>query len=848
MSLRRRGDRLGFLGVLSHLSVMVAVAAVLGVLTAGLALPFAGVLGLGARSVAEGMNNLPADLTAEPLGERTRLLARDGSLLATFYDENRVNVSISQVAPVMRKAIVAIEDYRFYEHGAMDIKGTLRAFVTNQASDEVVQGGSSITQQMVKMTLINQANTQAEREAATADTYERKLNELRYAVAFEEKYDKDWILERYLNIAYFGDGVYGIEAAARHYFSTTARKLTLKQAALLAGLVKNPTGYDPTNDPARARERRDLVLTRMAELNVISRSEARKAKAASLGLDLTPSRNGCLSSASPFFCDYTYAYLLSDPDLGRTVEQRRQLLNSGGLTISTTIDPRIQRAADASVRSHVDPTDQAIGGLAMVVPRTGEVRALAQSRPMGRDRKKGETFLNYVVPNKYGDASGFQAGSTFKVFVLAAAIKQGVPLSTRITAPAQMSLPVNSFDGCNGPLQSSEVWSPGNSTGSGSYDLYTGTQNSVNTFFAQLEQQTGLCEPIQLAKAMGVTVPPEDVVPPFTLGVTNTDPLTMAGAYATFAGRGLHCDNRPVTTVLDRHGKVLKDYPKTCKQVMPAAVADAVNDILRGVQEPPEGFGYRAGLTLAQPSAGKTGTINDNMAVWFVGYTPNLATASMIAGANSLGHWTTLNGQVVGGTYIGTAHGGTHAGPMWGDAMKVVERFLPDTDFTPPDPQVIAGQSVTVPSLYGYDPQEAAELLREAGFSPTIGPMVDSSFTAGTVAYLDPSSGSEIGSGSTVTIYISDGTPFVAPEPTPEPSPEAPTPPQAAPTQRPQAQPDPGGDEAEAPVAAQQGGDRSPGGDGGDADSGDDGNDNGGGNGNGNGGNGGGNGNGNGNG
>ena len=206
------------------------------------------------------MHNLPAVLKAQPLSQRTRVLDRNGDTIATFYDENRVNVSLDRVAPIMKKAIIAIEDYRFYEHGALDVKGTLRAFVSNQTSGGGTQGGSSITQQMAKMTLLTQARTAAERKAATENTYQRKIQELRHAIAFEQNYSKDWILERYLNLAYFGDGAYGIQAASRHYFSVTASKLNLKQAATLAGLVKNPVGFDPTRYKDRARARRDVVL------------------------------------------------------------------------------------------------------------------------------------------------------------------------------------------------------------------------------------------------------------------------------------------------------------------------------------------------------------------------------------------------------------------------------------------------------------------------------------------------------------------------------------------------------------------------------------------------------------
>jgi membrane peptidoglycan carboxypeptidase len=297
----------------------------------------------------------------------------------------------------------------------------------------------------------------------------------------------------------------------------------------------------------------------------------------------------------------------------------------------------------------------------------------------------------------------------------------------------------------------------------------------VNTFFAQLEQRTGLCEPAKLAKAMGINLDTNDIYPPFTLGVSDTNPLTMAAAYATFAARGKHCDPRPVTVVLNSAGKTIEDYPKQCKQVLRTDVADAVNDILRGVQEG-NGFGASAGLSLNQPSAGKTGTTNGNQAVWFIGYTPNLAAAAMIAGANSQGHWLTLNGQSVGGVHIEGAHGSTNAGPIWGDAMKVVQQYLPDTDFDSPNPRTIEGQSVTVPSLYGRNIQDAASALRKAGFNPVVGPTVDSSNAQGTVAYLSPGSGGQVPTGSTVTIYVSDGTPYVAPQPQTQPQTQQPKP------------------------------------------------------------------------
>ncbi|WP_109507938.1 penicillin-binding protein [Nocardioides speluncae] len=755
-------ERLSASRIASHIGVMLAVAAVLGVVVAGLAIPFAGVLGLGARNVADSMDSLPAELEAKPLPQKTKILDGQGNVLATLYDENRVNVSLKDVSKTMVKAIVAIEDYRFYQHGALDLKGTLRAFITNQADDSgSVQGGSSITQQMVKQTLLTQAETKEEKKAATERTMSRKIRELRYAIAFEEKYSKDWILERYLNIAYFGDGAYGIQAAARHYFSKNASKLNLRESAMLAGMVKNPTGYDPTNYESKTTARRNLVLDRLAELNVITEAQAEETKAIGLGLKLTRAKNGCVESRAPFFCDYVVQYLEADRSLGKTIEERRKLLKTGGLVIRTTVDLRFQKAADDSVRDHVYPTDQAIGALAMVEPRTGNVKAISQSRPMGRKKAEGESYLNYVVNSKYGDSNGFQPGSTFKSFVLAAAINQGIPLNTQIASPPEVFMQENEYKVCNGEnYASSAVWDPNNSTDSGTFNLYTGTQKSVNTFFAQLEQRTGLCEPYTLAKRMGIelTDPTHEMVPSFTLGVADVSPLEMAEAYSTFAGRGVHCSARPVTSIEDTAGHALKKYRKACTRVIPAAVADAVNDILRGVQEP-GGFGYGAGISLVQPSAGKTGTTNDNKAVWFAGYTPHLATASMIAGANFDGQPITLNGQSIGGSYISSAYGSTVAGPQWGDAMKVIEQWLPDDNFVTPDATQIQGVLTQIPDVVGMSIDSATAALKAAGFNVSVGPSVNSKLDKGLISSQDPSGYSEISAGTTVVIYPSNGTP-----------------------------------------------------------------------------------------
>ena len=670
--------------VLSHLGVMTGIAVVLGLLVGGLAIPFAGALGLASNQASKAVKKVPADLANGQLPQRSVMLANNGKVLATFYDaqQNRTNVDLDQIAPIMQTAIVSIEDDRFYSHGALDLRGTLRAFVTNQTSG-AVQGGSSITQQLAKQSLVSAADTAAERRAATAETYARKISELRRAIALEENHSKSWILNRYLNIAYFGDGAYGIETAAQHYFSVDAKSLNLQQAAMLAGMVKNPVGFDPTNNPQQAQQRRDIVLDRMAELGKITDAQATAAKKAGLGLQLTPNRNGCVSSQAPFFCDYALRYLLADPSLGKTREDRQRLLQTGGLTIKTTMYPKFQRQTDKAVSDHVYPTDQAIGALAMVQPGTGNVRAISQSRPMGRNKDKGETFLNYVVPSDLGDSAGFQAGSTFKAFVLASALEQGISPYTAIRSPDKITVAQNSFRTCEGPYTSSDSYTVGNSTESPpAPNLYTGTQDSVNTFYIQLEQRTGLCEPYKLAKKMGVllTDPDTEQVPSMTLGVPSVSPLEMAEAYATFGARGIHCDAKPVTEILNSTGKTFKKYDDTCDRVMSQNTADTVADILRGVME----GGFGSALQNGKPTAGKTGTIQDNKAVWFDGFSPDIATVAMVAGANSKGTPITLNYQNVGGVYAGRAFGSTVAGPLWGDAMKGVSQYLSGQDFVRP--------------------------------------------------------------------------------------------------------------------------------------------------------------------
>jgi membrane peptidoglycan carboxypeptidase len=691
----------------------VLVSALAGLLVVGLALPLLGVASWASRATATQLDDIAVDLDAPAQSQRSQVLDGNGDVLASFYAENRVYVGLDEIAPVMQEAIVAIEDHRFYEHGPIDVTGTLRAFLRNQAADGVTQGGSSITQQYVKLVQVEEAKKAGDAEgvdAAQAGTYARKIAELRYAISVEQTLTKKEILERYLNIAYYGDGAYGIEVAAEHYFGTTAKKLTLGQAALLAGLVQNPSGLNPVENESAALQRRNTVLNRMSELAVVPAADA--AKAARAGFDekrVTTTPNGCQPSDYPFLCDYVYETLKQTPSLGATPEAREQALLRGGLTIQTAIDPRTQDVTQRAVSRVVGPTDPLIAAMDVVEPGTGRVLAMAQSRPvMGSDSKAGETYWNYSVPPALGGAQGFQAGSTFKAFTAAAALEQGIPLSQRYDARARMDFSGASFASCEGTRQVTGDWTVSNSTGTnGVMDMYTAAEQSVNTYFVQLALQVGMCDVTAMAEKVGVEsstadapVGSYDDKPSFTLGTVEVSPLSMATAYATFASGGIHCDPVVVDAVTDSAGRSLAVADGGCERVLTADVADAMSSLLSSVMT--RGTGARAMTADRRPQAGKTGTIDSNRAVWFVGYTPEASGAAMISVDNARSPFVEgrsgyrpngLKGYRVPSTglFLEGSGSGDAGQEIWKPTMEAYLRDQPATAFDRPPASLVSG-------------------------------------------------------------------------------------------------------------------------------------------------------------
>jgi membrane peptidoglycan carboxypeptidase len=654
----------------SVLGRLVTLAAIGGVLAAAMVLPIVAASGVLVRNQADKFTTL--SLTNQGLPQRSEILDASGHLLAYVYGVDvpysgvkgglvqyfgwdRQPVTYQQISPNMVNALVAIEDSRYWEHGAIDLRGTIRAAV-NDLQHKPVQGGSTIAQQYVKNVLLLQAevadNAQQE-QSADADTLNRKLNELRMAVAAEHQESKQEILAGYLNDAYYGYNAYGIEIAAETYFGTTAAKLTVTQAATLAGIVENPTEYDPILHPGVSLERRNTVLARMAGTNNgLTAAQATVDEAKPLGLNGSEPQSGCEASSvgtAGFFCQYVEEVFLHDPAYGKTPMDRAKLLSTGGLQIYTTLNQRDQQAATNAVNyvvparsSFYNPGDNA-DAEAMVKPGTGQIEAIAEDRPYGTNW--GQTEIDYAVNTEYGGSSGVQTGSSSKLFTLITALSQGIPFGYTQTVPGSTTLtgytncqgaPAGYYNGIPGAYNVSNAEGPGKSTDS----LYTGTTNSINVFYAELEKKVGLCNVVHTAADLGMTradgtsllsadggQAAADNYPSFTLGSVNVAPLSMAAAYATVAARGMYCSPVAINKIVTASGGTVAVPSANCHRAISSDVADAVNYILQGVLT--TGTAGQLGGLVGREAAAKTGTSNvanndGTPYAAFAGYTPNL--------------------------------------------------------------------------------------------------------------------------------------------------------------------------------------------------------------------------------
>jgi membrane peptidoglycan carboxypeptidase len=743
-----------------------------GAVLAAALIPVAAVGAAAATTAVRSFESLPQRIVTPDLPQSTVLLAQDGTVLASLYFQNRVTIPLSQVSPTMRQAIVAIEDARFYEHRGVDVRGTTRAILSNYFGDGAIQGGSTITQQYVKNVLVETARSPEESRAAREISSQRKLREMRLALELERAISKDEILERYLNIAYFGASAYGIEAAARRYFSKSAAELDLAESATLAGIVQSPGIWDPLKNPGNSEKRRAQVLSRMVANGFITREQADKATATDLVDLLNPSRadNGCVTSSAPFFCDYVLQSIRLDPLFGDDVEAREQLLRQGGLVIRTTLDLQAQSAADASVKSWIPIDDESrkAAAISMIEPGSGNIIAMAQNRDWGASGE-GRTALNYNVGRAYNGIIGAQAGSTFKVFTMAAALEQGMSPFELINSPPRKEF--EGFTNCETGVPF-EPYPVQNSTRSGRFNMPTATAYSVNTYFVELELRTGLCDPVRIAKALGVKHGDGqeiESVPSFTLGVAPVTPLAMAEAYATFAAHGVHCEPRSILSMTNRAGTPIQVRERSCRRVMARPVADAVTSMLSGVIDGNIPGRTGARMSLGRDAAGKTGTINENAAVWFVGYTPELSAAVWVGDPRG-GQAFPLQNLRINGTYYTRVFGGTIPGPIWRESMLGALKDRPVQNFDLQLDLLRGDRQPSAPDVPTTRPETSPTAVAPAP-APTPTPTPTRTPTATATPAPTPTTPRPTTSSPAATTAPASPTPTATPTASPSPSP-----------------------------------------------------------------------------
>ncbi|MEI4272488.1 transglycosylase domain-containing protein [Klenkia sp. LSe6-5] len=738
---------------------LAATIVVAGALVAGMMLPFVGGSGLVARNSASLLDALPVELTDQTPNGMTTVLAADGQVLTHFYEKNRTPVTGDQISEVMKQAIVDIEDSRFYDHNGLDVQGTLRALAANIAAGGVAEGGSTLTQQLVKQTLLQTAATPAEREAADEQTVGRKLREARLALALEETYTKDEILTRYLNIAYFGAGAYGIQAAAQRYFSVNAIDLTLPQASVLAGLVQSPTNDDPLAHPEAAQARRDTVLNRMHDLGHITDQELADTTAQPVvtAEGQPPARNCVGASTGGFFCDFLQKYLTGT--LGMSQDQ----IDNGGLTITTTLRPDMQAAGDQGVLNTLPMGDPLVATYTAVEPGTGHLLAMSVNRQFCSDANNPacESVNFNVVPSK-------GSGSTYKVFTAAAALEQGYSQYYTLTTSDPYT---------------SRVYRDG----SGFYDVpnagrgYPATLDmdralymSSNTYFLALEDALGSIEgPVRMAERMGMhfggpnQFPADQIIAEergsFTFGTDATSPLDLASAYSTLAASGTQCDPDPVLSITRADGSpatlpdgTVIDTGNSCNRgAIPSGVANTLNQMLRGDVEPGHtGQTASRAYIPGHQIAGKTGTTNSNVSVSFVGYTPEYAASVMV--------FNPVGNQNVGG------FGGGKGATIWHDAMLPILSNQDTAAFPPADDSVANGNTRQVPSCGSAS--ECQSAITAAGLRFAGQTSVDSDQPAGTLIGTNPPAGSRVQQGGSVSVQVSNGSGYTAPAPTSAPA------------------------------------------------------------------------------
>jgi membrane peptidoglycan carboxypeptidase len=787
--------------LVERLGLLVVVVTVTGLLVGLLFVPPAVLASDAVDFVAGDLLDVGPLPEAELPPENSFIYAADDSLLAEInFEENRETVRLRDVPQVAVDAVISTEDATFYEHHGINVQAIISAAIANMQAGEVERGGSTITQQYVKNAFLS--------DRATEQSIDRKIVEAVWAVELEKRLSKDEILERYLNRTYFGSGAYGIGTAAERYFSKPASDLTLPEAAMLAGLIRSPERNSPLVSEKNALDRRNIVLDQMVINGFITRDQRDAAKQTPLGLQ--PSEPP--PPEQPFWTDWV-AQLLWNEDtatalgtqtealelMGETREERIQSVFQGGLRVYTTMRPDFQAVAEQAIQDALTADEETreqlaqepMGGIVSIEPGTGAIRTMALGPySYGSCREDGDWAgvaengemlcdKSKVNPLVYGAGTevGRQPGSSFKPYVIAAALESGLPPGWTTDARSGQVI-----EGC------ADNYAPNNAGGDGFHDMYSGVKNSVNVFHAKLVAEIGVAPVKDMAERLGLRewsnrTPLTNLGCSIGLGATDVVALEMAAAYATLANRGVYCEPFAIERIENREGDVLYEHTPRCEQVVDTDVVDRVVDIMHGPVTPGGTAGFMQAAMGNYPVRGKTGTTDDSRDAWFVGYVKQLATAAWIGYPNGTRYFETdeqavaacpgqhesggvtgniclpenpklMQNVTIGGQGYARVYGGTIPAPMWAAYMTQLLGNWEPEGFPEPGPL----PTVTVPDVMRAATVAEAEAIAE-GAGLTLVTVTEVDYRpAGTPIRQEPAAGTRIQAGKAIVLYLSDGT------------------------------------------------------------------------------------------
>lgn len=745
--------------------------AIAGLLTFALLTPFAAVAGYAASAGVVAFEGLPEYIKPVNASQRSTLygnLEGEPVALASFYHENRVSIDYEQMSPNMINAVVSTEDPRFFQHGGVDVLALTRATLGVATTGLSGPGGSTITMQYVKNTLVEAANLAGDEagiEAATVTTIDRKIREIRLAIALESVSSKQDILAGYLNLSFFGNRINGIESASNYYFGVRAADLTVPQAALLTAMLRAPNAYRPDNPDnlASGKIRRDYVINNMRDEGYITGAEAEAYKAEPITTNLTPTDTGCESNQqTAYFCDYVVWVIRNNDEFGATLEEREITLRRGGLEIYSTMDIAIQNITDDAVKAELPVDNRWNLGAASVSVEVGTGRVLAMSQNRVFDQQVDEdpttTSVNYSTDKAFGGSSGFQTGSTYKVFVLAEWLTKGFLLGDQVDAQRRVWQAEDFSARCGGLV---DEWEPKNS-GSAEFlniSALGATTQSVNTAFASMASFLDLCDIRDLAQGFGVKRADGNELlysQASILGTNELSPLTMAAAMSGFANDGIFCSPVAIDRVIVRStGIELRVPVSECNRAVSSEVAAAANFAFQGVMN--GGTGGRSKTNDGVPLAGKTGTTDRMVHTWMTGYSSRVSTATWVGNVSGAQNVTSISVD-------GTA-GGLIRHEIWRTIMTLANELYPGEAFSQPASTYLGASSITMPDINALPPDVAQQVLRLAGLSSVVSDSpVLSANPVGTTAYGSYAPGSGVPFGSLVTIFLSRGGTVIVPD------------------------------------------------------------------------------------